>query len=164
MTVDHAVAEYILGYFMMCNRVWFNVDHIFFPIYIGKEKHWVLGVLHIKDCHIYVYNSLRGAKYNKAVLDCVRSYNVLLSLFFDIVNFWDHWYDVNVRSSVIELDYPFEITLIDELPTQDNKFLFLQILLFWSITDVFIFCWFSAYWCAVLLLEEERKNFQRFLY
>ena len=87
VTVDHVVAKYILGYFMMCNRVWFNVDHIFFPIYIGKEKHWVLGVLHIKDCHIYVHNTLRGAKYNKAVQDCIRSYIILLPLFFDVVNF-----------------------------------------------------------------------------
>ena len=87
VTVDHAVAEYILGYFMMCNRVWFDVDHVFFPIHIGKEKHWILGVLHIKDCHIYVYNSLRGVKYNKAVPDCVRSYSILLPLFFDVVNF-----------------------------------------------------------------------------
>ena len=86
MIIDHAVAEYILGYFMMCNISWFDVDHVFFPIHIVKEKHWVLGVLHIKNSHIYVHNSLRSGKYNKAVLDCVRSYSVLLPLFFDVVN------------------------------------------------------------------------------
>ena len=78
-------------------------------------------MLHIKDCHIYVHNSLRGAKYNKAVLDCVRSYSVLLPLFFDVVNFWDHRCDVNIHSPSIEFGEPFEITLVDELPTQENK-------------------------------------------
>ena len=115
VSVDHAIAEYILGYLMLCNTPWVDVDFILFPIHITKDKHWVLGLLNIKDKRIYVYNSLRSAKNDRVVIDYLRSYSVLLPLFFDVLDIWKYYSDIDPST------VPFEVVMVDGLPSQNDK-------------------------------------------
>ena len=124
INIDHCVAEYILGYYMMRNTPWSEVDEVFFPIHVSKEKHWVLGCLKFKDKKIYVYNSMRSARSKTLALVCLEAYSVLLPLFLDVVDFWEKYEDQGfkaVSDSKKNMTDPFDVVFVDELPFQENK-------------------------------------------
>ena len=116
MSVDHYIAEYILRYLILCTSPWFDVDFILFPIHVTKDKHWVLGILNIKDkcVYIYIYNSIRGSKNDRVVSDYLRSYSVLLPLFFDVLDIWEHCSDVDPST------VPFEVVMVDGPPLTED--------------------------------------------
>ena len=91
VNVDHCVAEYILGFYMMSNTPWYEVDKVYFPIHVGREKHWILGCLRFKERVIYVYNSKRSTRSNLFVMECLEAYSVLLPLFLDLIGFWEKY-------------------------------------------------------------------------
>ena len=39
VSLNDIVAEYILGYYMLCTTSWIEVDEVLFPIHVSKEKH-----------------------------------------------------------------------------------------------------------------------------
>ena len=119
ISVDHSVAEYILGYYMPSNTAWYLVDDVFFPIHISKEKHWILGRLNFKDRCIYIFDSLRSAKTKKVVMEVLECYSVLLPVFFELLDLWAERKDIDMNSKVYAskkiLD-PFEVISVDDFP------------------------------------------------
>ena len=124
ISVDHSVAEYILGYYMSSNTSWYLVDEVLFPIHIAKEKHWILGRLNFKERCIYIYNSLRCAKSHKLMMEVLSSYSVLLPVFFELLNVWGEHKDIDMKSEFYtskKLLDTFEVVSVDDLPSQENK-------------------------------------------
>ncbi|XP_070005764.1 uncharacterized protein [Nicotiana sylvestris] len=116
ITETDPIVEYILGYFLRCNVPWSTVDEIIFPINLSDKWHWILARLSFIDLHIYVYDSMSGARQNSAVRRSVESYSVLLPYFLHRIGFWD----TKENPMGIPANDPFEIHVVDGLPTQDN--------------------------------------------
>ena len=123
ISVDHSVAEYILGYYMPSNTSWYLVDEVMFPIHIAKEKHWILGRLNFKERCIYIYNSLRCAKSHKLMMEVLSSYSVLLPVFFELLDVWGEHKDIDMKSEFYaskKLLNTFEVVSVDDIPSQEN--------------------------------------------
>ncbi|XP_019259517.1 PREDICTED: uncharacterized protein LOC109237646 [Nicotiana attenuata] len=116
ITETDPIAEYILGYFLRCNVPWSTVDEVLFPINLSDKWHWILARLSFKDLRIYVYDSMSGARQNSAVRRSVERYSVLLPYFLHRIGFWD----TKENPMGIPANDPFEIHVVDGLPTQDN--------------------------------------------
>ena len=58
---------------------------------------------------------MRGSKNDRVVSDYLRSYNVLLPFFFDVLDFWKHHSDVDPSNG------PFEVVMVDGLPSLHDK-------------------------------------------
>ncbi|XP_070012861.1 uncharacterized protein [Nicotiana sylvestris] len=116
ITETDPIVEYILGYFLRCNVPWSTVDEILFPINLSDNWHWILARLSFKDLHIYVYDSMSGARQNSAVRRPVKPYSVLLPYFLHRIGFGD----TKENPMGIPANDPFEIHVVDGLPTQDN--------------------------------------------
>ena len=58
---------------------------------------------------------MRGAKNDRVVSDYLRSYSVLLPLFFDVLEIWKHCSDVDPST------VPFEVVMVDGLASQNDK-------------------------------------------
>ncbi|XP_070022964.1 uncharacterized protein [Nicotiana sylvestris] len=116
ITETDPIVEYILGYFLRCNVPWSTVDEILFPINLSDKWNWILARLSFKDLHIYVYDSMSGARQNSAVQRSVEPYSVLLPYFLHRIGFWD----TKENPMGIPANDPFEIHVVDGLLTQDN--------------------------------------------
>ncbi|XP_070001968.1 uncharacterized protein [Nicotiana sylvestris] len=116
ITETDLIVEYILGYFLRCNVPWSTVDEILFPINLSDKWHWILARLSFKDQRIYVYDSMSGTRQNSAVRRSVEPYSVLLPYFLHRIGFWD----TKENPMGIPANDPFEIHVVDGLPTQDN--------------------------------------------
>ena len=124
MSLHDIIAKYILGYYMLYNTPWIDVDKVLFPIHVSKEKHWILGCLNFKDRCIYVYNSLMSSKHDRVILETLKSYSILLPLFLDLVDFWDHRSDLDLTVGAYsskDLSDPFDVTFVRYLPSQEYK-------------------------------------------
>ena len=109
---------------MACNTAWFDVDHVLFPIFFAKEKHWILGKLTFKEKCLFVYDSMRGPKHDKMVFENMEAYSVLLPIFFELLDLWFSRQDIDfiagIFSSKKSTD-PFDVILVNDLPLQENK-------------------------------------------
>ncbi|XP_070049917.1 uncharacterized protein [Nicotiana tomentosiformis] len=116
ITETDPIVEYILGYFLRCNIPWCTVDEVIFPINLSDKWHWILARLSFKDLRIYIYDSMSGALQNITVRRLIDPYSVLLPYFLHRIGFWD----TKENPMGIPTIDPFEIHVIDGLPTQDN--------------------------------------------
>ena len=122
--LDHCISEYILGYFMFCNKPWLEVDHVLFPIHVVKQKHWVLARLSFKERCLYVYDSMRGVTHDRGVSEVLDCYSILLPLFLDVVDFWSKSINLDATSDPYaskKVTDPFSVCWVDNLPSQESK-------------------------------------------
>ncbi|XP_070035556.1 uncharacterized protein [Nicotiana tomentosiformis] len=116
ITDTNPIADYILGYFLRCSVPWCTVDEVLFPINLSDKWHRILARLSFKDLRIYIYDSMSGVRQNSAVQRLVEPYSVLFPYFLYRIGFWD---TKENHMGIPAID-PFEIHVVDELPTQDN--------------------------------------------
>ncbi|KAH0636714.1 hypothetical protein KY289_036629 [Solanum tuberosum] len=64
---EHVIGEYIRGYIMHAAIPWHMVDHVFVPVHVKDEFHWVLAVISLNDKRINVYDSYRAADHDAAI-------------------------------------------------------------------------------------------------
>ncbi|OIS99990.1 hypothetical protein A4A49_60123, partial [Nicotiana attenuata] len=83
---------------------------------LSDKWNWILARLSFKDLRIYVYDSMSGVRQNSAVLRSVEPYSVLLPYFLHRIGFWD----TKENPMGIPANDPFDIHVVDGLPTQDN--------------------------------------------
>ncbi|KAF4378411.1 hypothetical protein F8388_021605 [Cannabis sativa] len=84
---DHPIAHYIRSLRIPCSKLWYEVNHILFIVNLRKKSHWIFGCLDLNERIIFLYNSLRTAKMNGAARSAMKTYSVLLPLFFDLLGF-----------------------------------------------------------------------------
>ncbi|XP_070034538.1 uncharacterized protein [Nicotiana tomentosiformis] len=116
ITETDPIVEYILGYFLRYNVPWCTIDEVLFPINLSDKWYWILARLSFKDLRIYIYDSMSGARQNSAVRRSIEPYSVLLPYFLHRIGFLD----TKENPMGIPTIDPFEIHVIDGLPTQDN--------------------------------------------
>ncbi|PHT48624.1 Cysteine-rich receptor-like protein kinase 2 [Capsicum baccatum] len=111
---DSEIFEYILDYVMRRNVPWYSIDNVLFPINIFENFHWILARLSFKEQCIYVYDSMRGARYRRVAEKAVSTYSELIPNLLSSIDFWDK------RSDGIAAADSFDIRMVDGLPTQKN--------------------------------------------
>ncbi|XP_050238149.2 uncharacterized protein LOC126687636 [Mercurialis annua] len=112
-----------MGGSMRCNTKWSEVDDVLFPINCGKQWHWILARLNIKQRCIYVYNSLRSARHERALLFYVDCYSELLPLFFEAIDLFSSRDDIDINSGPyagLTSANPIRIEHVPDLPVQTD--------------------------------------------
>ncbi|XP_062088522.1 uncharacterized protein LOC133795087 [Humulus lupulus] len=85
---DNLISDYIIGEYLFCNTPWVDVDHVFFPVHVKVQLHWVFIHFSIKSRMLTVYNSLTGKKNESIALPYVKAYSVVLPYFLDFLDFY----------------------------------------------------------------------------
>ena len=122
--VNYYIVEYILGYFMGYNTTWLDVDHVFFPIFVAKEKHWILAKLTFKERCLFLYDSIKSLKHDKIDFENMEAYSILLLIFLELLDFWSSWQDNDFNAGIFSSKKstdPLDVILVNDLPLQENK-------------------------------------------
>ena len=59
MQANDILVDYVNGFHPIPSMKWFEVDIVYVPINV-RSMHWVLGVVHLAQGKIFVYDSLIG--------------------------------------------------------------------------------------------------------
>ena len=105
---------------MSCNTSWIFVDHVLIPIFMEKEKHWILGHFILKDSVIMVYNSMGTPTIDRVVMGALEPILLLLPYFLELVGFYDRPhidFKFGTYSGKRSSD-PFHVKLVHDLPQQ----------------------------------------------
>ncbi|XP_070022188.1 uncharacterized protein [Nicotiana sylvestris] len=108
------VAEYILGYRLLANVAWDEVDYVIMPVNIKEKFHWVLVVFDIADRQLYAYDSMVSSHNHHVVESCVKKFSVIIPLYFSCTGFYGKRNDINFMNTKAYIEKP----IIDPLNIQ----------------------------------------------
>ncbi|PHT82661.1 hypothetical protein T459_11104 [Capsicum annuum] len=74
---EDVIANIIQGFCMPAGLPWYMVDEVYVPINCGKEFHWVLTVIVLKERLIRVYNSLSSKRKKEPPIE-IQKLSVML--------------------------------------------------------------------------------------
>ncbi|XP_070002189.1 uncharacterized protein [Nicotiana sylvestris] len=100
------VAEYILGYRLLVNVAWDDVDYVIMPVNIVKKFHWVLVVFDIADMQLYAYDSMVSSCNNQVVESCVEKFSVIIPLYLSCSGFYGKRKDINFKNTKAYIEKP----------------------------------------------------------
>nr|XP_016452942.1 PREDICTED: uncharacterized protein LOC107777439 [Nicotiana tabacum] len=116
--------EYVLGFYILCNTPWVFVDYVLMPINVKYAWHWVLGVLSLHDCCIYIYDSMRSPGHDVVIHKALHSFAVMIPLLLNTTTFYQQRSDIATNISHYlgkkDLSEPFALTSVDNLPQQEK--------------------------------------------
>nr|XP_009787702.1 PREDICTED: uncharacterized protein LOC104235598 [Nicotiana sylvestris] len=117
------VAEYILGYRLLTNVIWDEVDYVIMPINIVEKFHWVLVVFDIGDRQLYAYDSMVSSCNHTIFESCVDKFSVIIPLYLLCTDFYGKRKDINIKNTKVYIEKavtdPLNIQwIIREIPHQ----------------------------------------------
>ncbi|XP_070020365.1 uncharacterized protein [Nicotiana sylvestris] len=108
------VAEYILGYRLLANVAWDEIDYVIMPVNIKEKFHWVLVVIDIADMQLYAYDSMVSSHNHHVVESCVEKFSVIIPLYLSCTGFYGKRKDINFMNTKAYIEKP----VIDPLNIQ----------------------------------------------
>ncbi|XP_070004946.1 uncharacterized protein [Nicotiana sylvestris] len=117
------VAEYILGYRLLANIAWDQVDYVIMPVNIVEKLHWVLVVFYIADRVLYVYDSMVSSHNHSIVESVVTKFYVMIPLYLSCTGFYGKRSDINFKNTKAYIEKsvtdPIDIQwIVGEIPQQ----------------------------------------------
>ncbi|PHT29388.1 hypothetical protein CQW23_30987 [Capsicum baccatum] len=80
---EDAIANIIQGFCMPAGLPWHMVNEVYVPINCGKEFHWVLAVIALKERLIHVYDSLSDKRKKEPLIEIQKLAVMLLTYLSD---------------------------------------------------------------------------------
>ncbi|XP_075092384.1 uncharacterized protein LOC142172618 [Nicotiana tabacum] len=93
------VAEYILGYRLLANVAWDEVDYVIMPVNIVEKFHWVLVVFDIAERCFYAYDSMVSSHNHSIVESCVDKFSIIIPLYLSCTGFYGKRKDINFKNT-----------------------------------------------------------------
>ncbi|XP_019265290.1 PREDICTED: uncharacterized protein LOC109242867 [Nicotiana attenuata] len=116
------VVEYILGYRLLTNVAWDQVDFVIMPINIVEKFHWLLVVFDIIDRVLYVYDSMVSSPNHTIVESVVTKFALLIPLYLSCTGFYGKRPDINIKNTKAYIEKgvtdPIDIQWLGEIPQQ----------------------------------------------
>ncbi|XP_070022080.1 uncharacterized protein [Nicotiana sylvestris] len=103
---DDDVAEYIIGYRLLANVAWDEVDYVIMPVNIVENFHWLLIVFDIVDKQLYVYDSMVSSHNHDVVESCVDKFSIIISLYFSCTGFYGKRKDIDFKTTKAYIEKP----------------------------------------------------------
>ncbi|XP_070017444.1 uncharacterized protein [Nicotiana sylvestris] len=100
------VAEYILGYRLLANVAWDEVDYVIMLVNIKEKFHWVLVVFDIVDRQLYAYDSMVSSHNHHVVEYCVKKFSVIIPLYLSCTGFYGKRKDINFMNTKAYIEKP----------------------------------------------------------
>ncbi|XP_075103540.1 uncharacterized protein LOC142178108 [Nicotiana tabacum] len=113
---DDDVAEYILGYRLLANVAWDEVDYVIMPMNIVENFHWLLIVFDIVDRQLYVYDSMVSSHHHNAVESCVDKFSIIIPLYLSCTGFYGKRKNIDFKTTKAYIEKP----VTDPLNTVDG--------------------------------------------
>ncbi|PHU26674.1 hypothetical protein BC332_05006 [Capsicum chinense] len=85
---EDAIANIIQGFYMPTGLPWYMVDEVYVPINCGKEFHWVLAVIVLKERLIRVYDWQSSKRKKEPPIE-IQKLAVILSTYLSDNGFYD---------------------------------------------------------------------------
>ncbi|XP_075079933.1 uncharacterized protein LOC142165233 [Nicotiana tabacum] len=111
---DDDVAEYIIGYRLLANVAWDEVDYVIMPVNIVENFHWLLVVFGIADRQLYVYDSMVSSHHHNAIESCVDKLSIIIPLYLSCTDFYGKRKDIDFKTTKTYIEKP----VIDPLNIQ----------------------------------------------
>jgi len=120
---DDDVAEYILGYRLLANVAWDEVDYVIMPVNIVENFHWLLIVFDIVDMQLYVYDSMVSSHHHNVVESCVDKFSIIIPLYLSCTGFYGKRKDIDFKTTKAYIEKPVTDPLniqwmVAEIPQQ----------------------------------------------
>ncbi|PHU02581.1 hypothetical protein BC332_27832 [Capsicum chinense] len=123
---EDAIANIIKGFFMPAGLLWYMVVEVYFPINCGKEFHWVLAVIVLKERLIRVYDSLSSKRKKEPPIE-IQKLAVMLPTYLSDNDFYDKtertdWPSLEAYKGKITQqtgfvnEIPFEVDYVQNIP------------------------------------------------
>jgi len=127
------VSEYILGYRLLANVAWDQVDFVIMPINIVEKFHWLLVVFDITDRVLYVYDSMVSSRNHNLVESVVNKFAVMIPLYLSCTGFYGKRPDINYKNTKAYIEKgvtdPLDIQwLVGEIPQQKEGSLYEKVI------------------------------------
>ncbi|XP_070021628.1 uncharacterized protein [Nicotiana sylvestris] len=108
--------EYILGYRLLANVAWDEVDYVIMPMNIVENFHWLLIVFDIVDRQLYVYDSMVSSHHHNAVESCVDKFSIIIPLYLSCTGFYGKRKNIDFKTTKAYIEKP----VTDPLNTVDG--------------------------------------------
>ncbi|XP_075074791.1 uncharacterized protein LOC142162346 [Nicotiana tabacum] len=121
--LQDVVAEYILGYRLLTNVAWDEVDYVIMPINIVEKFHWVLVVFDIAERCLYAYDSMVSSHNHSIVESCADKFSIIILLYLSCTGFYGKRKNINFKNTKTYIEKPVTDLLniqwiIGEIPQQ----------------------------------------------
>ncbi|PHU22122.1 hypothetical protein BC332_07229 [Capsicum chinense] len=125
---EDAIANIIQGFCMPAGLPWYMVDEVYVLINCGKEFHWVLAVIVLKERLIRVYDSLSSKRKEEPLIE-IQKLAVILPTYLSDNGFYDKtertdWPSlkaykgkINQQTGLIN-KIPFDVDYVQNIPQQ----------------------------------------------
>ncbi|XP_075096207.1 uncharacterized protein LOC142174327 [Nicotiana tabacum] len=115
--------EYILGYRLLANVSWDEVDYVIMPVNIVENFHWLLIVFDIVDMQLYVYDSIVSSHHHNVVESCVDKFSIIIPLYLSCTGFYGKRKDIDFKTTKAYIEKPVTDPLniqwmVAEIPQQ----------------------------------------------
>ncbi|XP_075108863.1 uncharacterized protein LOC142180706 [Nicotiana tabacum] len=119
------VAEYILGYRLLANVAWDEVDYVIMPVNIKEKIHWVLVFFDIAYRQLYAYDSMVSSHNHHVVESRVKKFSVIIPLHLSCTDFYGKRKDINFMNTKAYIEKhvtdPLNIQwMVAEIPQQNE--------------------------------------------
>ncbi|KAF3675911.1 putative protein EIN4-like [Capsicum annuum] len=85
---EDSIANIIHGFCMPTGLPWYMIDEVYVPINCGKEFHWVLAVIVLKERLIRVYDSLSSKRKKEPLIE-IQKLAIMLPTYLSDNDFYD---------------------------------------------------------------------------
>ncbi|PHU23764.1 hypothetical protein BC332_08871 [Capsicum chinense] len=125
---EDAIANIIHRFCMPAGLPWYMVDEVYVPINYGKEFHWVLAVIVLKERLICVYDSLSSKRKKEPTIE-IQKLAVMLPTYLSDNGFYDKtertdWPSLEAYKGKITQqtglvnEIPFDVDYVQNIPQQ----------------------------------------------
>ncbi|PHT38480.1 hypothetical protein CQW23_22053 [Capsicum baccatum] len=125
---EDAIANIIQGFCMPAGLPWYMVNEVYVPINCGKEFHWVLAVIILKERLIRVYDSLSSKRKKEPPIE-IQKLAVMLPTYLSDNDFYDKtkrtdWPSLEAYKGKITQqtglvnEIPFDVDYVQNIPQQ----------------------------------------------
>ncbi|PHT92355.1 hypothetical protein T459_00237 [Capsicum annuum] len=109
---------------------WYMVDEVYVPINCGKEFHWVLAVIVLKERLIRVYESLSSKRKKELPIE-IQNFAIMLPTYLSDNGFYDKtertdWPSLEAYKGKITQqtglvnEIPFDVDYVQNIPQQTS--------------------------------------------
>ncbi|KAF3680467.1 hypothetical protein FXO38_02278 [Capsicum annuum] len=120
---EYHLNEYINGFRMHATVPWHTVVHIFIPINVKANHHWILAVISFNDRCIYVYDSLSSVGHDAGVLTKDEKLAEVIPICLVACKFYEKK-DIDTANHPNYKSYDnmdlFDVYVVEDLPQQSS--------------------------------------------
>ena len=127
-----------------------DVDFLLFPMFMPKAKHWLLGVINLKEMTLTIYNSLRSLRFKEEIGEVSKAMATTFPHLLASVGHFNGHPELYFSSQYQRVE-PLEILIPELSVQQENGYFFL--ISFVCFIYVFIFLFFFLFsFCGTVSL------------